>query len=455
MLIKNPAVGGNSGGALARAPTPVTWRLDDDCLYCPALNLLWAHRAGDGSPASIVHKTYAREIWRQRTPLGRVLLVLRYLGWPIMVFGTIGVLTFRNGLVIKRRTGKGVLAQARDQLSLAVRHAILPPWYYMFDLYDENNLKRAGDYLHRYETKGGVYQLLRWYVENNANAGLKNKELFASICAEHDLAAAPIVAVVEDGVFRSVPDKPAKSKHTALLPDADLFIKPVQGKGGRGTIRAEFTGDGSYAMSDGATLSRTELVEHLKSLSTKRAYLVQRRLVNHRDIADLCANALSCVRVMTCRNKEGGFEVTNAAFRMALRDDATVDGLHRGGLVAKVDIETGELGLATNLGLNAQFGWVECNPHSGAQIAGRIVPMWPKLRALAERAHGAFPTKVIIGWDIAPTPDGPVIVEGNSSPCVDIIQRVDCEPLGASRFGELLAYHVEAALEAREKEQAA
>ena len=73
--------------------------------------------------------------------------------------------------------------------------------------------------------------------------------------------------------------------------------------------------------------------------------------------------------------------------------------------------------------------------------------MWAETRALAERAHAAFPYKTAVGWDIAITEDGPVIVEGNSAPCVDIIQRVD-GPMGTSRFGELFAMHVDRAEQA-------
>jgi hypothetical protein len=73
------------------------------------------------------------------------------------------------------------------------------------------------------------------------------------------------------------------------------------------------------------------------------------------------------------------------------------------------------------------------------------------LVALAERAHAAFPWKVAVGWDIAITDTVPVLVEGNGSPCVDIIQRVECAPMGTQRFGELLAWHVVRAIEARDQ----
>ena len=424
-------------------------KITDDSLYCPPLPLLWAHRPGDGTPAGRIHKAYLRELWRERSAPQRMMLIARYLSWPIIVLGAAAYFTCHNGFAIKRRTGKGVIRQVLDQIGLAARHGILPPWYYMFELHLEENLARAGDYLHRFETKNNLFFLLKKRVEKTNGHTLGNKALYASVCARNGVATPPLVAIARDGRL----DPPEDWNGTAPptdepeLPDCDLFVKPLRGKGGRNTLRASFLGNGRFETSDGLALNRGELAAHLKQLSARQPVIIQKRLTNHRDILDLCANALCCVRTVTCKNGSGGFEVTNAAFRMALRDDTTVDGLHRGGLVSRVDPDTGELGPATDLGFKPDIGWRGINPRTGARIEGRILPFWEESKAIALDAHAAFPYKVAVGWDIAITDAGPVVVEGNGAPCVDIIQRVG-GPLGTERFAELLAYHVECALEA-------
>ncbi len=421
--------------------------IGQDTLYCPPLHLVWASRPGDSTPAGVVHKTYAREVWRERTARGKIQVALRYSLWPFVVFGAIGYFTACNGAAIKRRSGRGISLQVLDQFRLAAKYGILPPWYYMFELFHEANRRRAGDYLHRYETKNGVYSLMRVYVEKASGRALSDKKLFAGICAQHKLPTPAIIGTIEGGVFH--PSAPrARADGRFALPRADLFVKPRTGKGGKDTLRAIYSGKGKYRLSDGTVHSARSLIDHLQVLGQDRDHIVQRRLVNHPDLRDLCAGALSCVRIMTCRNEEGGFEVTNAAFRMAQSDASTVDGLHMGGVVARVDIETGELGPATDLGFFARAGWMDNAPFSGARIKGRVLPMWGGVRELALRAHAVFAHKVTVGWDIAITRDGPVVVEGNGSPCVDIIQRVD-EPMGATRFGELLAYHLKCAINTR------
>ncbi len=69
--------------------------------------------------------------------------------------------------------------------------------------------------------------------------------------------------------------------------------------------------------------------------------------------------------------------------------------------------------------------------------------------ALVVRTHELFPDLVALGWDVAILEDGPCLVEVNKGPDVDLIQRPHAAPLGPSRFGALLAFHLEQALKAR------
>jgi hypothetical protein len=101
------------------------------------------------------------------------------------------------------------------------------------------------------------------------------------------------------------------------------------------------------------------------------------------------------------------------------------------------------------MGVGRNAGWWDSHPVTGVRIAGRRVPAWDEVLALARRAHAAFPDQVAIGWDIAVLPDGPALVEGNKSPDLDIIQRTHRAPIGNSRLGEILVFHVARARERR------
>jgi hypothetical protein len=156
----------------------------------------------------------------------------------------------------------------------------------------------------------------------------------------------------------------------------------------------------------------------------------------------LAQGALSTLRMVTIRDEAGNPELLAAALRFPRRAGALVDNFHAGGLAAIVDLARGCLGPATDLGLARDSGWHRKHPVNGAQIEGLAVPFWREARTLAVAAHAKLGDRVIIGWDIAVLPEGPVLVEANGFPDLDILQRCGSAPLGRSRLCDLLAHHL-------------
>jgi hypothetical protein len=296
-------------------------------------------------------------------------------------------------------------------------------------------MRQAGNYLMRYETKQVAYRLLRPETETTGMP-IKNKIAFAVYCRDHDLPAVPLVAAFRDGA--RLPDIGAPQP-----PETDLFAKRVFGKGGARAYRWNWIGNGLYRSTTGEEISGAKLLEHVAALSKREAYLVQPALSNHAALRELSLGALSTVRLLTCRDPQGRFEVTNASFRMSANPKSAVDNIHAGGIATPVDLATGRLGPASDLGLGPKFAWHDTHPVTGAPITGRILPFWPETMALAVRAHTDFAEWTVIGWDIAILDEGPRLIEGNKGPDVDLIQRPLRGPIGSSRFGELLAYNLE------------
>ena len=48
-----------------------------------------------------------------------------------------------------------------------------------------------------------------------------------------------------------------------------------------------------------------------------------------------------------------------------------------------------------------------------AKIADKKLPNWEKLHSVVEQAHALCPNVRTVGWDLAITSDGPIIIEGN------------------------------------------
>ena len=376
----------------------------------------------DQTSADVIRAAYALAYWQSGWDNIGEIAVATVLS-PIGLLAASMWFTALNGAAIRRRENKGFVRQFAEQIRLYFTAGILPPWYYIFGLHRAP--EDAGGYLQRSETKGGIYPLLRRGVWTELN----DKRLFADFCAQHEIPCVPYLFVVD-----SHAEPPP-------LPDCDLFVKPSNGRGGRGAERWDYTAPDQFTSADGQKITARALLDHLVRRSETGAILVQRRVQTHPDLADLSSGALSTVRMTTCLNERGDPEIVGAVFRMAIGGNRTVDNLHAGGIAAKVALDRGTLSSASDLGMDSKLGWIERHPDTRAWIEGRTLPLWSETKALAVRAHRSFTDRVLVGWDIAITGDGPLVVEGNSSPDLDIIQRFGV-PICNSRFGELLAWHL-------------
>ncbi|TCD05314.1 hypothetical protein EYB45_07495 [Erythrobacteraceae bacterium CFH 75059] len=210
----------------------------------------------------------------------------------------------------------------------------------------------------------------------------------------------------------------------------DLILKPARGEGGGGVIPLE------------RVASAAELHARLAGLPSLRRgrWLVEERVRPDPDLRDIALTALPTVRMVTILDEQGAAELVSATFRCASDPAAVVDNMKAGGLMAPVELATGVLGLAcTGYG----GGDHRTHPVTGGAIEGRVLPHWNAATALVKKAHDrAFGDYVIVGWDVALTPDGPLLIEGNGKPGVLMPQRAARRGIGAGRYGELLRHHL-------------
>ena len=403
-------------------------------------HLLRLRRPGDHLPPwEYLHRYHGWDYWR--LPFGPLQGVVCALIWPVALVVSIAVLTLRNGRAIRERTGIGVLAQIWGQIASAARHSIAPFWFYMFELYLPERRKQAALYLTAHETIGPAYSLLQ--PDESADR-MDDKIWFAAHCHAMGVRAVPVLMHFSGGARRPV------AGGVSELPACDLFVKPRSGSGGHRMERWDLQSDGRYLNAMGELLAPDALTARLAAQSLKDDYLVQPRLANHSALDDIANGALATVRLLTCRDERGRAEATDAAFRMAI-GNSVVDNFHQGGLAAAVDLATGVIGIASDIGVRPDVGWRSAHPVSGARFDGRTLPFWSEAVALAIRAHEALPGRTVVGWDVAMLPDGPCIVEGNGKPDLDIHQRAGRRPLGTARIAGLLAHHVRRALAARSR----
>lgn len=344
----------------------------------------------------------------------------------------------RHAAIVRRQRGISVSRQLRELLRLALIHRVDPATYYAHHLYDAPlGLAETAHYLGRTEMKNGLYSLLNQLRRGDPNFGLSlsDKVSFTADCLRAGLPVAPILAVARGGRWESPPSAEAF--------DTDLFVKAVRGRGAAAACAYRSIGDGCYLAADGAVLTRPQLLDRIAAASRDRPLLVTRRLENHPEIADLARQSLITFRVFTCLDPAGEPVVTHAMLRTLSKLEPKWNTEEE--FAAEIDLATGRLQPMCGDANMAPNAWWDLHPKTGAPVTGRVIAGWPDVAALAVRAHRAFSGRVVIGWDLALTPGGAVIIEGNSDPDTHFLQRVHRRMIGRSALAPLLRHHLQAA----------
>ena len=353
----------------------------------------------------------------------------------ITVFLAIFWLALTAGRALRQATGKSVIAQVGEMTVMWFKQGIDPPSYYSQELYDKAKALDAPHYLTRYETKNGLIGALNKRIPRPyRDDEMSNKILFAECCEKYGIPHPLLLLTVssENIEWHCRPEDL----------ETDLFCKRQRGMGAIGTLSYRHQAPASYIDEDGKRLTREELLQAVRQEATAGPLLVQPWLRNHTDIADMALDSLIAIRVVTCMNEKGSPEVTLAMLRILAKLEPHWRYLPDEEYATPINLSTGEMGLLT--GDNMKTSHLRYKNHlvTGRPIEGRMLKEWPAIRDVAISTHRAFPHRTLIGWDIALTDNGPIVLEGNSNLDVMFLQRVHDAPAGKGRLGELMNFHL-------------
>lgn len=236
-------------------------------------------------------------------------------------------------------------------------------------------------------------------------------------------------------ILRTAEDLRAFMREPANYP---MFGKPMDGLQSLGSM--SFNGydptSGQLTMVDGRQASLDQVVADVTT-NYQAGYLLQKRLIPHAAIRAICGERLATVRIVTI-NPKSGPEILGAAWKIPAGANAADNFWRSGNLLGTVDLETGRV-VRVIRGKGIDQEQVECHPDSGARMVDFELPMWAEAKSLALSGMKVFKSMGMIGWDIAVTDQGPVIVEPNETPDHGLPQIADRRGLLDERFRAFVA----------------
>lgn len=161
---------------------------------------------------------------------------------------------------------------------------------------------------------------------------------------------------------------------------------------------------------------KSKIVGLYKMLREGRQYLVEEVLVQHPDVGKIYPLSVNTIRLVTIKNRDTVHVVFSC---IRLGNGKKVDNLNSGGMAAIVDLETGKI---STPGADKDGKAYSCHPMTGETLVGAQIPFYPQAIALVKDAACRVPEIGYIAWDVAITPEKPVLIEANHFPGHDLYQ---------------------------------
>ena len=201
-----------------------------------------------------------------------------------------------------------------------------------------------------------------------------------------------------------VPKEGNYNEFLKFLDKHDVFMsKPYDGLGGA-DVKKEYVKD---------IKDKKEYFEN----AIKNRIFLEELVKQHPDMNKLCSKSVNTMRIMTF-NDNGKSRIIWMGLRVG-NGINSIDNFHAQGMAVNIDINTGKLiGNAIDKDLN-EFTQ---HPLTHIKFDGFQIPCFEEAKKMVLKASLESDKILVVGWDVAISENGPVIIEGNRRPGFDIVQ---------------------------------
>ena len=311
------------------------------------------------------------------------------------------LILFKNVLSDKDR--KSIFQISKDLFELNKKHSIKDMRYYFKTLMYK---KDAGN-IHMYVNDNVLMKIQKFNSKQGKWHLLADKVVFIEKMKELSGSVPLYLGKIEKGfIYNKEGNIIAPSDKTNFSSILDnliqthqvVFVKKIISFGGKGVFRYNET-------------SKLDLDE----LNFQEDYLIEKGLIQHDALNEINPYCVNTLRVISLK-RNGKIKIPTCILRMGVNESHN-DNASTGGIFVSYDIEKNKLGEVANRYINKGGTSFYSHPKTQYIFKNKPLPYPDKVVCLVTKAAMIFPERYIIGWDVAYTPEGPIIIEGNSNPC--------------------------------------
>lgn len=226
-------------------------------------------------------------------------------------------------------------------------------------------------------------KLMKRFNDAEASMILENKYSFASDFSEYYNRRYYNSLTITEGEIDT------------LLSFPKIIYKPIRGGQGRGCEVINTMGK-----------TNKDIAFYLNSLPEG---IVEEWIKQHEELDSFYSDAINPIRIQTL-NDNGKIYINSATLTIG-NGTAIANASSVKAIFALIDVETGEI---VTEGVDYNGNHYKCTPETYKVIKGSKIPYWEDVKKITRNAAKTIPDVGYIGWDVAITPAGPILIEGNN-----------------------------------------
>lgn len=249
----------------------------------------------------------------------------------------------------------------------------------------------------------------------------EDKGVFNSMCVAASIPVPECIALLyrnSSGVSMGKPVAPSQQAWAQTLKSMDLnnvVIKPCRHSYGRGLMIP--VTEGKRISAGGNWFDSAEkLASFMFDAPELTSWIVQAKVRSHPDLDRFSGTEhLQTMRLYTHVGQNGKVHLIDA-FLKVIGSDAVIDNFQHGALgnfIAPIEIGSGRLESAITRTEDYQWLRLEKHPKTGQSFCDFTVPWWNEAKDLVVQSADRFKPIRSLGWDVAVTESGPVVIETN------------------------------------------
>ncbi len=304
---------------------------------------------------------------------------IKYLLYTILNINVFNM--FKTIKLISAKANKNVLSTFIDVIWCGIRYQAGYHDYLEFEFYNLNKQERK-----TYITRGINNHIVKVFNDKKHWDKFDDKVYFQKIFKDF---------TKRDYIFL---DKNILDFEIFLKKHQIVIAKPINGEGGKGIEKIVYD-------------KNIDVQKLFEKLVNNNQTLIEECIVQHKKMNELYSNSVNSLRIFTFI-KDGEPHFLQAVLKLG--NGGVIDNFASGGMYTILNSQ----GKVIYPAIDKDDNIYKIHPVTNQSIIGFQVPLFKEAVELVREAAKVIPEVGYVGWDVAISEEGPMVIEGNCYPGV-------------------------------------